>query len=338
MSPYPDPPRTDLRAPGLGKVNAARQLAPRIPAVRLDKDEWVTHLGGDIWATSSRPDSNASCGRSPRTPRPGSERDPGVGPLGSGAERDGSRMGRGRLGAEVELHYLDAPLEELIERADRRTASGEWTASPITRDHFNEWATIFQPPDEDEFLLFDDPRSQGDDVPDGLGSDTRPADRGNGGVTEEAVPVLDPDREIDALDRACQPVVGSLGKPRAGRSRVSVEGQEYRLPLPCAGERIESRIRRNPGRGARGTGVGTLRRVGRGRRRKPARGGGGPAGRRTSPGAHLGGFDRVQPGRGPRDGNAGHTSGHPADHRLLPRTGTARVPGRDSSRLRRRGT
>jgi hypothetical protein len=55
----------------------------------------------------------------------------------------------------VELHYLDAPLEELIERAERRNASGEWTAAPITRSHFETWATIFQPPDEEEISLFD---------------------------------------------------------------------------------------------------------------------------------------------------------------------------------------
>ena len=34
---------------------------------------------------------------------------------------------------------------------------GEWTAAPITRAHFEEWATIFQPPDEEEILLFDTP-------------------------------------------------------------------------------------------------------------------------------------------------------------------------------------
>jgi hypothetical protein len=27
----------------------------------------------------------------------------------------------------------------------------------MTRAHFEEWATIFQPPDEEEMLLFDEP-------------------------------------------------------------------------------------------------------------------------------------------------------------------------------------
>jgi predicted kinase len=72
-------------------------------------------------------------------------------------ERDEKRLEARALGVGVELHYLDAPLEELIERAQRRTASGEWSASPMTRAHFERWATIFQPPDGEEFLLFDEP-------------------------------------------------------------------------------------------------------------------------------------------------------------------------------------
>jgi len=72
-------------------------------------------------------------------------------------ERDEKRLGARALGVGVELHYLDVPLEELIERAHRRQASGEWTASPMTRAHFEQWATIFQPPDEEELLLFDEP-------------------------------------------------------------------------------------------------------------------------------------------------------------------------------------
>ena len=55
------------------------------------------------------------------------------------------------------LQAQTPPLEELIERAERRNASGEWAASPITLAHLEEWATVFQPPDEEELLLFDEP-------------------------------------------------------------------------------------------------------------------------------------------------------------------------------------
>src|SRR5207245_4041905 len=35
--------------PASGKSTLARQLAPKIPATRLDKDGWVTQLGADVW-------------------------------------------------------------------------------------------------------------------------------------------------------------------------------------------------------------------------------------------------------------------------------------------------
>lgn len=57
----------------------------------------------------------------------------------------------------VELHYLDVPVEELIARVERRQASLEWTASPITREHMERWASAFEPPGEDERRLFDEP-------------------------------------------------------------------------------------------------------------------------------------------------------------------------------------
>jgi hypothetical protein len=76
-------------------------------------------------------------------------------------ERDEKRLGARALGVGVELHYLHAPLDELIERAQRRNVSGEWTAMPMTRAHFETWATIFQPPDSEEMCLFDQPLAEG---------------------------------------------------------------------------------------------------------------------------------------------------------------------------------
>src|ERR1035441_77550 len=35
--------------PASGKTTLARQLARKIPAIRLDKDEWTTQLGVDVW-------------------------------------------------------------------------------------------------------------------------------------------------------------------------------------------------------------------------------------------------------------------------------------------------
>jgi predicted kinase len=126
-----------------------------MPAIRLDKDEWVTQLGGDVWDDDFRvrvehqlwllAQDLLAHGQSV------------ILEWGHWArvERDEKRLGARALEVGVELHYCAAPLEELIARAERRNTSGEWTAAPITRAHFEEWATIFQPPDDDEMRLFD---------------------------------------------------------------------------------------------------------------------------------------------------------------------------------------
>jgi predicted kinase len=148
--------------PASGKSTLARRLASTIPAIRLDKDGWATALGADLWDAAFRERlerqlwllSQDLLARGQSV----------ILEWGHWArvERDEKRLRARALGVQVELHYLDVPLEELIERAERRTVSGEWTAAPITRAHFEEWAaTIFQPPDEEEMLLFDDPVVEG---------------------------------------------------------------------------------------------------------------------------------------------------------------------------------
>jgi predicted kinase len=143
--------------PASGKTTLARQLAPKIPAIRLDKDHWTMQLGLDVWDDEFRVRLEGQLWALTQDL------------LGQGqsvilewghwarVERDEKRLAARALGVGVELRYLDAPLEELIKRAQRRNASGEWRASPMTRDHFERWATIFQPPDDEEVLLFDEP-------------------------------------------------------------------------------------------------------------------------------------------------------------------------------------
>ena len=146
--------------PASGKSTLARQLAVTIPAVRLDKDEWVTQLAGDVWDDTFRVRVERQLWA--LTLDLLAQGQSVILEWGHWArvERDEKRLGARALGVGVELHFLDAPLEELIERADHRTASGEWTAEPMTRAHFEEWSTIVQPPDDEELGLFDDPAVQ----------------------------------------------------------------------------------------------------------------------------------------------------------------------------------
>jgi len=143
--------------PASGKTTLARRLAPKIPAIRLDKDHWTTQLGRDVWDDEFRVLLEAQLWE--LTQELLAQGQSVILEWGHWArvERDEKRLGARALGVGVELYYLDASLDELIERAQRRAASGEWIASPMTRAHFEQWVAIFQPPDKEELLLFDEP-------------------------------------------------------------------------------------------------------------------------------------------------------------------------------------
>jgi len=143
--------------PASGKTTLARELAPTIPAIRLNKDHWTAQLGHDVWDDEFRIRLEAQLWA--LTQELLAQGQSVILEWGhwARAERDEKRLGARALGVGVELHYTDAPLEVLVARAEQRNASGEWSASPITRAHFEQWATIFQAPDEEELRLFDEP-------------------------------------------------------------------------------------------------------------------------------------------------------------------------------------
>jgi predicted kinase len=145
--------------PASGKTTLARRLAPEIDAIRLDKDEWVAQLGHDVWDEAFRARLERQLWALARELLAHGQSVILEWGHWARVERDEKRLGARALGVRVELHVLDAPLDELIERAQRRTATGEWRAEPMTRAHFEQWATVFEPPDEDELLLFDQPHT-----------------------------------------------------------------------------------------------------------------------------------------------------------------------------------
>src|SRR6266446_3446268 len=134
--------------PASGKSTLARQLAPKISAIRLDKDGWATQLGADLWDEEFRVRLERQLWALSQDLLARGQSVILEWGHWARVERDEKRLGARALGVGVELHYLDAPLDEL-------------TASPMTRAHFERWATIFQPPDEEEILLFDKPASGG---------------------------------------------------------------------------------------------------------------------------------------------------------------------------------
>jgi len=71
------------------------------------------------------------------------------------SERDELRTGARALGAAVELHYLEAPVEVLFERIDRRGLEDP----PITREDLARWHQAIEPPTSEEMALYDQPPS-----------------------------------------------------------------------------------------------------------------------------------------------------------------------------------
>lgn len=92
---------------------------------------------------------------------------PGAAPLGQSVilengfwareERDHLRFAARTLGVAVELHYLEAPVDELWRRLQIRNEEGPPGTAPIKREDLERWAERFEAPDDAEVALFDEP-------------------------------------------------------------------------------------------------------------------------------------------------------------------------------------
>jgi predicted kinase len=142
--------------PGSGKTTLAKELAPRVRAVRLCPDEWKHDLGIDYY------DERRRVQLEDRLWRLGQE----LLTLGQSVilengfwareERDGLRLSARALGVAVELYYLEAPVEELWRRLQLRNDEARPGVAPIGREDLERWAVEFEAPDAAERALFDD--------------------------------------------------------------------------------------------------------------------------------------------------------------------------------------
>jgi len=119
--------------------------------VRFSADEWMETIGINLWDSDARQrienlqwkiaQEFLSAGRSV------------VVEWGTWArsERDVLRTTARALGAAVELHFLDAPVEVLFDRVRRR----DMETPPITFEQIEQWARGFEKPSPEEMALFD---------------------------------------------------------------------------------------------------------------------------------------------------------------------------------------
>ena len=142
--------------PGSGKTTHAKQVEPNLHAVRFCADEWMSPIGINLWDSEARQRIEKlqwniarqilSLGRNVVIE---------WGTWGR-SERDVLRTEGRKLGAAVELHFLDAPVDVLFERIRRRNME----TPAITLDDVQSWSQMFERPTSEEMALFDPPSPQ----------------------------------------------------------------------------------------------------------------------------------------------------------------------------------
>jgi len=137
--------------PGSGKTTHAKALEEKLKAVRFSPDEWMNALLIDLYDETRREKiENFQWALGQKLLRLGLTIIIEWGTWGR-SERDVLRSGAQALGATVELHYLSAPMDVLLDRIQRR---GTETPS-IERDAVLQWSEMFQVPTDEEKALFD---------------------------------------------------------------------------------------------------------------------------------------------------------------------------------------
>ena len=139
--------------PGAGKTTHAQALEARVPAVRLCADDWMNSLQCNLWDEQMRARVEALQWRVAQDLlRLGQTV---IIEWGTWAreERDTLRTGARELGASVELHFLDPPIDLLFQRIRARNME----SPPIQLQDLVKWSEMFQRPTPEEMALFDEP-------------------------------------------------------------------------------------------------------------------------------------------------------------------------------------
>jgi predicted kinase len=140
--------------PCSGKTTLARQLEQQYSALRLTPDEWHTRLFGDDVEEAQHDDRHSSIeallwGIAARALALGLNVILDFG-FWAKVEREDYRSRAKQLGAASEIHFLDVPEAELIERLIRRNVVPVQGTFCIPEEDLRGWLAIFQPPGPDE--------------------------------------------------------------------------------------------------------------------------------------------------------------------------------------------
>ncbi len=144
---------------GAGKTTLAKQIEAETSAIRFSPDEWI----GKLLADPLDRQENERL----RDPVEALQWDLAQRLLSSGldvilengfwgkGEREDYRDTARKLGAKVQLHYLDVPENELWRRIETRNKNLPAGTFTVTQDELREWLTWFHKPDAEELETYD---------------------------------------------------------------------------------------------------------------------------------------------------------------------------------------
>ena len=145
---------------GAGKTTLAKQLEPRHNAIRLCPDEWIKLL---IKNENDKEELDRL--REPVEQLQWSIAQKllhqGVNVIlengfWSKEERMAYRELAKKIAADVELHYLHVPKEELWRRIQKRNIDPQDHSFRVTLEELEKWIGWFSPPDASELTMYDD--------------------------------------------------------------------------------------------------------------------------------------------------------------------------------------
>ena len=139
--------------PGSGKTTHAKRVMQQLLAIRLCPDEWMETLEIGLWDSEVRERIEKLQWRLAQEMLALGHNVAIEWGTWARSERDALRAGARALGAAVELHFIDAPLEVLFERIHRRNRE----SPPITFEDIMKWNEGFERPSAEEMALFDPP-------------------------------------------------------------------------------------------------------------------------------------------------------------------------------------
>lgn len=139
--------------PGSGKTTLAQQLEQARPALRLTPDEWMARVVGDGYDEDKRAVIEAMLTEiAIRVLALGADAILDFG-FWSRQERDTMRDKAAQVGADMQIHFLDVPREELHRRLDQRNADLPEDTFHVTKADIDLWLTMFEAPTSEELAL-----------------------------------------------------------------------------------------------------------------------------------------------------------------------------------------